>query len=148
MAPKFIIDINLPDTAAEDQMAACQRLLEEKLEDASATPLTVEPVEGDDNVGVDTRAEELKPEPEVKKLAAAPKMGKQVANLLVLLSRSKEGAEAIQTIKGQPIVFSDPAKFEQAKKAFRAQLQVDPPPPGMKFLAVRFKAEQMLGEVK
>lgn len=150
MAPKFIIDINVADTSAEDQMAACQRILEEQLEDFSATPLVVEALEGEDNVGVDTR-EEKEPEPEpVKPTKAAPKPGKSkaITELQVIISRDAAGVEGIATIKGHPIVFGNPVKFEEAKKLLRGQLQNDPPPAGMKFFAMRFKAEQMLGEVK
>lgn len=149
MAPKFIVDINLPDLTAEEQMAACQRFLEEKLEDFSSTPLTVEPVEGDDNVGMDTKQVAKVNPPAKAAPAAKPSTGKnKVTSLYALLSTTKEGHEGICTLKGQPLVFGFPENYEKAKKAFSAQLQVDPAPEGMKFRGVRFQLAQELGVVK
>lgn len=156
MAPKFIVDINLPNMSAEEQAAACKALLEEHLEDLSATPLVVEL---EDATGVDTRPEEKEESESVKEEApkpvakpqAKPAQGnsKAINEIYAILGRdTKTGAEGIQVISGQPIVFGSLEKFEQAKKRFKAMLQADPAPAGLRFFAVKFNAKMVLEELK
>lgn len=147
MAPKFIIDINLPDTSAEDQLAACQRLLEEILEAQSATPLTVEPVEGEDNVGMDTRAKEAEQKPAAKASPAGPK-GRIIKELYVIMTTDKAGNESIATMRGQPLVCGLPETHEKQKKALKANFMVDPAPVDLKFRCVKFNGKQELGALK
>lgn len=154
MAPKFVIDINLPGLSAEEQAEACKAKLEEVLEDLSATPLSLE---CSDPTGVDTRKEEEeeppKPAPTKKGPDASgpvkPGMPGPIVELYAILSReTKSGAEGIMTLSGQPIVFGNKERFEQAKKRFKAMLQADPAPAGLRFFAVKFNAKMMLEELK
>lgn len=140
MAPKFIVDINLPGLSAEEQQAACQAQLEAMLEEISATPVSIEMVEGSD--GVDTRPkpkEEKKEEPATPRPTVAPgPAAGPVPMLRALISRDARGKENICVLQGKPVVFSDPAVFEKAKLGFKNMMTAEPPPAGMTFWVVDF----------
>ncbi len=151
MAPKFIIDINLPDVEPENQNAACLQFLEEKLEDFSTTPLSValaEDQEGSNPAPVLVKQEENDPVPMPKPAAASPPSGTGITALFAIISRDKAGNEGICTIKGQPLVCGLPGTHEKHKKAFKAQLMVDPAPADLKFRCVKFTTKQELGAIK